>query len=136
MSRKPYENPARIVVRLRDKLADLDRDLTGLECALKRGVQGAFNGDARAAHRAAHKRGGPPKVEADPEVKAFIIARLDRLTFTDIVTELKQAFPPDRHISRSSVHRWWQKTGRFLPLETAQSEGAQSTNISSNQVIP
>ena len=136
MKGKEHQDPARIVVRLRDKLADLDRDLTGLEGALKGGVKGAFKGDAKAAHRAAHKRGGLPKVETDPEVKAFIIARLDRLTFTDIVAELKQAFPPDRHISRSSVHRWWQKTGRLLPLETAQSGAAQSTNISSNQVIP
>ncbi|NEY89328.1 hypothetical protein [Tabrizicola oligotrophica] len=136
MTRKPYDNPVRIVGQLRGKLADLDRDLTGLEGAFKGGVKGAFNGDAKAAHRAAHKRGGLPKVEADPEVKAFIIARLDRLTFSDIVAELKQAFPPDRHISRSSVHRWWLKTGRFLPLETAQSDGAQSTNISSNRVIP
>lgn len=129
MTPKPQYNPARIVGQMRDKLADLDRDLTGLEGALKGGVKGAFNGDAKAAHRAAHKRGGLPKVEADPEVKAFIIARLDRLTFTDIVAELKQAFPPDRHVSRSSVHRWWLKTGRFLPPETAQNAGAQPATI-------
>lgn len=129
MTPKPQYNPARIVGQMRDKLADLDRDLTGLEGAIKGGVKGAFNGDAKAAHRAAHKRGGLPKVEADPEVKAFIIARLDKLTFTDIVAELKQAFPPDRHISRSSVHRWWQKTGRFLPPETAENTGAQSETI-------
>lgn len=129
MTVKPNHDPARIVAQLRDKLADLDRDLTGLEGALKGGVNGAFNGDAKAAHRAAHKRGGLPKVEADPEVKAFIIARLDHLTFTDIVAELKQAFPPDRHVSRSSVHRWWLTTGRFLPPETAQNAGAQSAII-------
>ena len=129
MTRKPHDNPARIVGQMRGKLADLNRDLTGLEGALEGGVKEAFNGDAKAAHRAAHKRGGLPKVEADPEVKAFIIARLDRLTFTDIVAELKQAFPPDRHVSRSSVHRWWLKTGRFLPPETAQNAGAQPATI-------
>lgn len=115
MSGKPDTNPARIVGQLRGKLADLDRDLTGLEGALKGGVKGPFNGDVKAAHRAAHKPGVPVKIEADPELKAFILARLDKLTFTDVVAELKQAFPPERHVSRSSVHRWWQKTGRFLP---------------------
>lgn len=139
MTRKPNDNPARIVVRLRDKLADLDRDLTGLECALKRGVQGAFNGDVKAIHRATHKRGGLSKVEADPEVKAFILAilaRIDTLTFDAIVAELKAAFPPERLVARSSVHRWWLNTGRFLPPSQAQAEAAQPTNISSNRVIP
>lgn len=113
MTRKPQDNPARIVGQMRGKLADLDRDLTGLEGALKGGVKGEFNGDAKAAHRAAHKPGVPPKIEADPEVKAFIQARLDTMTFDDIVASLKAAFPPERHVSRSSLHRWWQKIGRF-----------------------
>ena len=87
-------------------------------------------------HRATHKRGGLSKVEADPELRAFILARIDTLTFEDIVAELKAAFPPDRHVARSSVHRWWLKTGRFLPQERAQNEAAQSTNISAHQLIP
>mgnify|MGYP001189147548 CR=1 FL=1 len=136
MTGKPHQDPARIVVRLRDKLADLDRDLSGLECALKRGVQGAFNGDVKAMHRATHKRGGLSKVEADPELRAFILARIDTLTFDAIVAELKAAFPPERHVARSSVHGWWLNTGRFLPPSQAQAEAAQSTNISSNRVIP
>ena len=65
-------------------------------------------------------------MEADPEVKAFILARLDTHTFDDIVADLKAAFPPERHVSRSSLHRWWVKIGRFLPREQAQTGAAQS----------
>jgi hypothetical protein len=35
------------------------------------------------------------------------------------VAELKAAFPAERHVSRPSLHRWWQKTGRFLPPKDA-----------------
>lgn len=126
MSQTAQEEIVRIVTCLKGKLATIGDDLSGLECALKRGVQGAFNGDVKAMHRATHKRGGLSKVEADPEVKAFILARIDTLTFDAIVAELKAAFPPERHVARSSVHRWWLKIGRFLPREQAQTGAAQS----------
>lgn len=32
-------------------------------------------------HRRAHRMGRVPKIDADPELPAFILARLDRLTF-------------------------------------------------------
>jgi hypothetical protein len=113
MTAKPYDKPVRIVVRLRGKLADLDRDLAAIEQGVKGDFNGPLNTDVKAAHRAAHKPGVPLKIEADPEVKAFIQARLDTMTFDDIVAALKAAFPPERHVSRSSLHRWWQKIGRF-----------------------
>lgn len=113
MTRLPNQDPARIVGRLRGKLADLDRDLAAIEQGVNGGFNAPLNADVKAAHRAAHKPGVPPKIEADPELKAYIQARLDTMTFDDIVAAVKAAFPPERHVSRSSLHRWWQKIGRF-----------------------
>ncbi len=62
-----------------------------------------------AAHRRAHRRGHPGKIEGDPELEAFILARIDTLTFGQIVSEVRATFPPDRHCSHSGVGRWWKK---------------------------
>ncbi|MDT8855925.1 hypothetical protein RNZ50_13050 [Paracoccaceae bacterium Fryx2] len=34
------------------------------------------------------------------------------MTFDQIVTAVAEHFTPDRHISRSSLHRWWQRHGK------------------------
>ncbi len=47
------------------------------------------------------------KIEANPEVLAFILARIETLTFGQIPAAIKASFPPDRHVGRSTVHRWW-----------------------------
>ena len=42
------------------------------------------------------RRGVPAKIDADPERRAFIIARLDTHTFTAICAEAAAYFPPCR----------------------------------------
>ena len=87
------------------------------ECRLT-GRKGPFNAplnpastaaEALAQHRRNHRSGHPAKIDSDPELRAFILARLDTMTLGDIVTDLATTFPPNRRVSRSSVHRWWQK---------------------------
>ncbi len=136
MPRKLPQSPALIVASLKAKVAALSHDLTGLQQALEGGVKRPVNTDVKAAHRAAHKRGLPARIEADPELKAFILARIDTLTFDDIVAALKASFPPERHVSRSSLHRWWVKIGRFLQPEQAQTGAAQSAIIRRSWLIP
>ena len=63
----------------------------------------------RRAHRRAHRPGRPGKIEGDPELAAFIRARIDTLTYAQIMSEVRGAFPPDRHCSHSGIGRWWQK---------------------------
>jgi hypothetical protein len=104
----------RIVVTLRGKLADLDRDLATIEQGVKGGFNEPLNADVKAAHRAAHKPGVPSKIEADPEVKGFIQARIETHTFDAVVDAVKANFPPDRHVSRSSLHRWYKRNSRFI----------------------
>ena len=97
--------PIRIVVRLKGRLAQLDLDLAQLEQSLEGDVDAPFNGDVNAAHRAGHQPGRPQKVEADPEVKAFILARLATHSFDETVADVNAAFPPERPVSRSNIHR-------------------------------
>ena len=83
----------------------------GLEAAINtpsKGHERAVDADdARAAWRAAHRSGYPPKLDADPELRAFVLERIDRLTFGEIAAEVAAQFPLERRVSRSTLHRWW-----------------------------
>jgi|GEM_PF-1813084 len=88
-------------------LADLE---TAIEGVLQEGIN-ALPGPTvpPTAHRRAHRPGVMAKLDADPEVRAFVTARLDRLTFNEIATEVAAHFPPARHVGKSAIHDWWQK---------------------------
>ncbi|MDP5307248.1 helix-turn-helix domain-containing protein [Paracoccus spongiarum] len=60
-------------------------------------------------HRREHRPGRTPIIDTDAELQAFILARLDRLTYHQIAAEVASHFPPDRHISHATVHRWARK---------------------------
>lgn len=85
--------------------AAVTRLSTALEAVVQRPLQPA---DWRAAHRP----GRPPRIENDHELRAFILARIDRLTFDQVVSEVAAAFPPERRTSRSALHRWWHRHGK------------------------
>jgi hypothetical protein len=70
--------------------------------------------ETRAAHRSAHRRGVPSKIDSDPELRAFIIARMDTMKFTEIEAEVRATFPPDRQTSKSALSRWWIREGQFI----------------------
>lgn len=55
-------------------------------------------------------RGQPFKIDTDPELKAFVMARIFERTYQQIAQDIASEFPPDRHVSRSSIARWWAKT--------------------------
>ena len=52
------------------------------------------------------------RIEADEELRAFILARITALTFDRVLTEVAAHFPSDRRPSRSALHRWWHRHGR------------------------
>ena len=60
-------------------------------------------------HRREHRMGPVPKIASDPEMQAFILARIDRLTYDQIAAEIAAHFPPARHVHRATVHRWAQR---------------------------
>ena len=83
---------------------------TALEARLKRGVYAPTEARHPAAeHRREHRMGVPAKIASDPELEAFIRARIEHLTFQQLTDEIAAHFPPERRVGRSTVHRWWRK---------------------------
>jgi hypothetical protein len=58
-------------------------------------------------HRAQHRPGIPRKIDMDPELRAFIEARIDGMTFHDIAEAVATAFPEPRRVAKSAIHAWW-----------------------------
>lgn len=88
---------------------------------LQRALKDALNGELTklpadapppSEHRRTHKPGRPPKIASDPELQAFIAARIDRMTFVQIAREVASAFPPARRVGKSAIHAWWQRNRR------------------------
>ncbi|HFQ15872.1 MAG TPA: hypothetical protein ENK41_05895 [Rhodobacteraceae bacterium] len=65
-------------------------------------------------HRRQHRFGPTPKIDRDPALQAFIRARANHMTFAAIAEEIVKHFPKDRHVSRSTLQRWW-KNNRSKP---------------------
>jgi len=59
-------------------------------------------------HRMKHRRGRLPKIDADPELRKFVLERLDKMTFAELERQIEDAFPEDRRVRRSAIHSWWQ----------------------------
>ncbi len=77
--------------------AGLDRPLNTLSNAP------LIRDKVQAQHRRAHRPGRPAKIDGDPELQAFIRARIDTLTFARIASEVRATFPPDRHCSHPGL---------------------------------
>ena len=109
----------------RDALAGLGAArtaLNSLSTALQRDAKSRFEAPLNAADwRAQHRRGLLSKLETDPELRAFVLARIDRLTFDQVVAEVAANFPPGRRTSRSALHRWWHRRGKFAAAAIAKS---------------
>ncbi len=85
---------------------DAETLLKGLSTPLQRPLQQ----DLKAAHLAAHRRGRPAKLDTDPDLRAFVTARLPSHTFPALAEAVCQDFPKSRRVSQSSIHRFWLKT--------------------------
>ncbi len=98
---------------LRAAIDGNDRCTAAVERVIERTGEGTFNGQSNCdipmtKHRAARRRGRQPKIDTDPELRAFILARMDKLTYAQIEREVEEAFPPERQVKRSAIHTWWQ----------------------------
>jgi hypothetical protein len=97
------------------------RTIRTLEAALQQGLEGPLTDPSpvpcgQAEHRRAHRSGVPPRIASDPELEAFIRARIGTLTFAQIIAEVDAAFPPNRRTSLSALSRWW-KANRQFPAD-------------------
>lgn len=94
--------------------ACLDEMNTALEGALETTrEQGVYSALQDAApldpHRREHRPGRRAKLAADPELRAFVEARLGTMTFDQIAEAVANAFPPERRVRRSAIHDWWSR---------------------------
>ena len=103
---------------IRAAMAALQHGLSCLEEAIEATVQDGLEGLPSPTapvsdHRRAHRPGLPPKIAGDPELQAFIAARVDRMTFAAVAAavaaEVAAHFPPVRRIGRSAIYDWWRK---------------------------
>ncbi|MGB3409146.1 MAG: hypothetical protein WBA67_16815 [Jannaschia sp.] len=62
-----------------------------------------------AEHRRLRRSGVPSKIDTDPELRAFVLARIDTATYQALAEEIAEAFPEDRRVHRSAVCRWWNR---------------------------
>lgn len=85
----------------------LQHGLTLLSRMLEAGVQADSITPLHAAlHLKEHRRGRPSKIVCDPELETFII---ERMTFQQIAEDIARHFPPQCHVSCSSIHRWFRR---------------------------
>ena len=63
-------------------------------------------------HRRLHKSGRPPKIDCDTEVQAFILSRIDRMTYAQLADDIAAHFPKKQRVSRSTINRWWNGQNR------------------------
>lgn len=90
-------------------LAELDTALEqAREADLEEGLESTLQ-DAPPldAHRRDHRPGRQRILAADPELRAFVEARLGTMTFDQIAAAVADTFPPERRVRRSAIHDWW-----------------------------
>jgi len=82
---------------------------------LENALEGAFREGIKAppeppvsptAHRRAHRPGALARPDPDPEGRAFVTARLDRLNFKVIATAVAARVLPAGHVGKSAIHDW------------------------------
>ena len=116
----------RLDVAVGGAISRAERLSDSLETAIEAGVKTPFQravqaapapADPRAEHRRAHRPGTLPRITCDPEVEAFILGIIETMTYAQVVEAVARAFPPDRHISASSLQRWWRKRSPALKAQ-------------------
>ncbi len=111
----PREKLAEAMAEMQAGREALDRAATALEQALQAHMQAGVNvlpisPVLVAEHRRQHRSGRAPKIPNDPELQTFIAARIDRMTFAEIASDVLQHFPPSRCVGKSAVWEWWRKS--------------------------
>ena len=61
------------------------------------------------AVEAKHRSGRPAKIDADPELRAFILARIDRLTVPQLEDAVAEALPEARRVRKTAINDWWNR---------------------------
>lgn len=84
---------------------------TGLQAAIEGCLQAPINAPSKPLKR----RSNQSKIAANPDLQAFIQARILTATFASVVADVAAGFPPEKHISITGLHRWWHRHGKHQP---------------------
>jgi hypothetical protein len=91
------------------------RAIRTLEAAFNQLINGPLNAPSTPAESTERRTEIRSRIEADDELRTFILARIRTLTFDQVLAEVAAHFPPNRHPSRSALHRWWHRYGKTRP---------------------
>jgi len=47
------------------------------------------------------------KLDTDAELRVFVLARIDHLSFEQIAHAVARVFPAERCLGKSAIHAWW-----------------------------
>ena len=86
-------------------------------------VEHPFEGPVKASFKPQRRTEIRSRIEANPELRTFILARIATRTFDQVLAEVQAHFPTTCHLSRSALHRWWHRYGTCI-------DQAQPPNIS------
>lgn len=92
--------------------AAITRTIRTLESALNGELNGPSKGLLQAGKAAGRRAAIRSRIEADDDLRTFILGRITTLTFDKVLAEVAAHFPPDRRPSRSALHRWWHRHGK------------------------
>lgn len=90
-----------------------DRCTELVQMVIAKTVEGTFEAPSTcdlppSKHRAERRRGRVLKIDADPELRRFILERMDKMTYAALERAIAAAFPPDQRVKRSAIHTGWQ----------------------------
>lgn len=88
------------------------RTIRTLEAALQHPLNGSLNSPLKALEPPQRRTEIRSRIEADDELRAFILARIGDLTFDQVRAEVAATLGPARCPSRSALHRWWHRHGK------------------------
>ncbi len=99
------------VAQTRQATAALDRASETLQSVLQDRFEGQVETptDVAAEHVRAHRPGRPSRIDTDPELRAFVIERVDHMPFTALAAAIRSAFPPERRVGKSALYSWWKR---------------------------
>ncbi len=96
------------------------RTIRTLETALNQAIKGASNIPSIDLPNLERRTAIRSRIEADPELRAFILARITTLTFDQVRAEITAQLGATRCPSRSALHRWWHRHGKRLGQPQSQ----------------
>jgi len=64
-----------------------------------------------------HRSGRPRRIDTDPELRAFLLARIDHMSYPQPAQAVAETFPPHCRVGKSAIQdRWSNRPGRERPV--------------------